>query len=71
MHGLEVDYYNDINFVYLDVDDPANQKFLEELRFIYQPHMFLLDGNGQVLHEWVGPLPREEFEKVFDQVLAQ
>ena len=71
MHGLEADYYDKINFVYLDVDDPANETFKKELRFTYQPQMALLDGNGQVLHEWVGPLPREEFEKVFQAVLSQ
>lgn len=71
MHGLEADYYDRIKFVYLDIDDPANETFKSELRFIYQPQMFLLDGNGQVLQEWVGPLPREEFEKVFQAVLSQ
>ncbi len=71
MPGLEADYYGKINFVFLDIDDPANETFKNELRFIYQPQLFLLDGNGQVLHEWVGPLPREEFEKVFEAVLSQ
>ena len=71
MHGLEADYYGKINFVYLDVDDPANESFKSELRFNYQPQLFLLDGNGQVLHEWIGPLPREEFETVFEAVLSQ
>ncbi|MGW8144975.1 MAG: TlpA family protein disulfide reductase [Anaerolineales bacterium] len=71
MHGLEADYYNKINFVYLDIDDPANETFKQELRFIYQPQMFLLDGDGRVLKEWVGPLPREEFQKVFEAVLSQ
>lgn len=71
VHGLEVDYYDRINFVYLDIDDPANDNFERELGFRYQPQLFLLDGNGQVLHEWIGPLPKEEFVAVFDQVLSQ
>jgi hypothetical protein len=71
VHGLEADFYGKIEFVYLDIDDPANEPFKNELRFHYQPHLFLLDGNGQVLHEWIGPLPREEFETVFEAVLSQ
>jgi thioredoxin-related protein len=71
VHGLEAEYYDRINFVYLDVDDPANTDFKEQFRFRYQPQLFLLDGNGQVVREWVGPVPREEFVAAFEEILAQ
>ena len=44
----------EINFVYLDIDDPANTDFKRELGFGYQPHLFLLDGDGNILQQWVG-----------------
>lgn len=71
MHGLEAEYYGKINFVYLDVDDPANASFKEQFDFRYQPQLFLLDGEGQVVKEWVGPIPREEFVAAFEEFLAQ
>ncbi|UCD97864.1 MAG: hypothetical protein JSV42_12960 [Chloroflexota bacterium] len=71
VHGLEVDYYNRIGFVYLDIDDPANETFKEMLEFRYQPQLILIDGDGEVLHQWIGPKPREEFVAVFEEVLSQ
>jgi thioredoxin-related protein len=71
VHGLEVDYYDKIKFVYLDVDDPATQTFKETLDFRYQPQLILLDGDGQILYQWIGPKPREEFVAVFEDILTQ
>ncbi len=71
MHGLEAEYYDRINFVYLDVDDPANETFKEQFDFRYQPQMVLLDGNGQITQQWIGPIPREEFVTAFEDILSQ
>ena len=71
MHGLEAEYYDRINFIYLDIDDPANETFKGILDFRYQPQLILLDGNGQILYQWVGPIPREEFVAAFEDVLAR
>ncbi len=71
MHGLEVEYYDRINFIYMDIDNPANETFKEILDFRYQPQLILLDGNGQVLYQWIGPIPREEFVAAFEDVLAR
>lgn len=54
VHGLENLYGADVNFVYLDRDDPATLSLQEQLGYIYQPHFFLLDENGAVLFEWRG-----------------
>lgn len=71
MHGLEEEYYDRINFVYLDVDNPANETFKEQFDFRYQPQMVLSDGNGQVMQQWIGPIPREEFVTAFEDILSQ
>jgi thioredoxin-related protein len=71
VHGLEADYYGKINFVYLDIDDPSNETFRKQLEFRYQPQLIMLDGNGHKLYEWIGPIPREEFIKAFEDVLSQ
>ena len=71
MHGLEVEYFDRINFIYLDVDDPANANFKEQFGFRYQPQMILLDGEGQVVQQWIGPIPKEEFVNAFEAILAE
>jgi thioredoxin-related protein len=71
VHGLESEYYDKINFVYLDVDDPANETFKEQFDFRYQPQLILLDGEGQIVQQWIGPVPKEEFVIAFENILNQ
>ena len=69
VHGLEAEFAGEINFVYLDVDDKENQQFLDALGFRYQPHFLLLDGQGNILEQWLGPVPVEQFREAFKAVL--
>lgn len=70
MHGLETEYQGEVGFVYLDIDDPANNSFKERLGYRYQPHIFLLDGDGKILFQWVGPVTREELVKALETVVS-
>lgn len=54
VHGLEAEYAGKVDFVYLNIDDPATTRFKEQLGYIYQPHLFLLDGQGTILQQWIG-----------------
>lgn len=67
VHGLEAEYAGKINFVYLDIDDPANAEAKRNFGFRYQPEFRLLDGEGNVLATWAGFVPPEQFESVFAQ----
>jgi hypothetical protein len=69
VHGLEAQYAGKIRFLYLDIDDPANQAAKREFGFSYQPEFYLLDGEGNLLQKWVGSVSQEQFEAVFAQVL--
>jgi len=69
VHGLEVEYFGKINFVYLDVDDSANADFLRQLGYRYQPHFILIDGQGTVLEQWLGPVAEDDFRVAFDSHL--
>jgi len=66
VHGLEVEYFGAINFVYLDIDDAVNANFLKELGFRYQPHFILLDGEGNILQQWLGPVSADDFRVAFN-----
>ena len=67
VHGLEAKYFGRIKFSYLDAGDPLTQDFQRTLGFHYQPELYLLDGNGNVLTKWVGYLTQEDLESVFVQ----
>ena len=69
VHGLEAKYYGQINFVYLDADDGKTETFQRELGFFYQPEVYLLDGDGNVLEKWVGFTSQEQFEEAFAKYL--
>jgi hypothetical protein len=69
VHGLEAKYFGRIQFTYLDADDPHTRDFQKELGFYYQPEVYLLNGNGEVLKKWVGYTSEQEFEEVFSQYL--
>jgi hypothetical protein len=69
VHGLEAKYFGRIQFTYLDADDSRTVDFQRTLGFYYQPEVYLLDGNGNLLQKWVGYTSEEEFESVFAQYL--
>jgi hypothetical protein len=69
VHELEAKYFGKIKFTYLDADDPNTLDFQRTLGFYYQPEVYLLDANGNVLQKWVGFTSQEEFKAVFAQYL--
>lgn len=69
VHGLEIDYFNRIDFIYLDIDDRQTNSFKTMLGYRYQPHLFLLDGKGNITQQWVGYVTSEELKIAFDQAL--
>ena len=69
VHGLEVDYFGTIKFLYLDIDDPENSYYLKELGFRYQPQFILLDGEGNILQQWLGPVSAADFRVAFDSYI--
>ncbi|MCB9135270.1 MAG: hypothetical protein H6636_07575 [Anaerolineales bacterium] len=62
VHGLEDKYKGQMNFVYLDIDDDNTQIFQDALAFYYQPHILLLDGEGNVIQQWIGYVRQDELE---------
>ena len=69
VHGLEAKYFGQIKFTYLDADDSQTIDFQRELGFRYQPELYLLDADGNVLQKWVGYTSQEDLEAAFAQHL--
>lgn len=63
VHGLEAQYGDRIDFLYLDIADTANQPAMAALGFDRTPHFILLTPAGQPVRAWSGSLvPRDTLE---------
>ena len=71
VHGLEQIYANQVDFAYLDIEDPRNDEFKRRVGFRVQPHIFLLDGSGEIVQQWVGLVSGEELEAALQAVAAE
>lgn len=63
VHGLENLYGQQVNFVYLDRDDPRTVAIQGQLGYTYQPHFFLIDPSGTVLAQWRGYIDGPELQQ--------
>ena len=65
VHGLEAEYFGRIKFTYLDADDPRTDGFQRALGFHYQPELYLLDANGNVLKKFIGYTTGDQLQSAF------
>lgn len=80
VHGLENKYSAQMNFVFLDIDDPATQPFQEFFNYAYawRPYIMLIGANGEVLtrtdgtkYIWIGVVPGQDLEQGIADVLTR
>lgn len=69
VHGLEAKYFGRITFTYLDADDPQTIEFQRALGFRYQPELYLLDADGNVLKKMIGYQSEQDLETTFAEFL--
>jgi len=69
VHGLEAEYFGKVKFSYLDADDPNTDAFQRTLGFYYQPELYLLDADGNVLQKFVGYTAEDQLRSAFNQYL--
>jgi hypothetical protein len=62
VHGLEADYGNCIDFVYLDIDDSATAAAKSKYKFLAQPLLIVEDGSGKELWRKFGRIDRAALE---------
>ena len=70
VHGLENEYGGKLDFVYYDIDAPESKEAMQKYNFRVQPHFILLDTEGEILQEWFGLVPVDQFISAFDETLA-
>ncbi len=69
VHGLEAEYFGKIKFSFLDADDPNTDTFQRTLGFAYQPELYLLDADGNVLQKFIGLTSEDQLKSTFNQYL--
>lgn len=69
VHRLEIDYWGQVEFIYLDIDDKAVAEYKQQFGFYYQPHLFLLDGAGTVVQEFRGQQTDAVLRDALDQLV--
>ena len=65
VHGLEAKYFGKIKFSYLEISNTQTEEFRNTLGLKYRPSFYLVDGQGNILHQWLGYQTQEQFEEVF------
>lgn len=73
MHGLEREYWGEVDFIYLDVDNGNNHATIRE-RFSGSntiPRFYILAPDGQILYTWIGLKSANETRGMLDWAVQQ
>jgi len=68
VNGLARTYRGRVKFVRVNARDPKNAKLRDQLGFVDAPGFFLLDPQGNVLHQWDEDLSADEVKQVLNAV---
>lgn len=71
VHGLEAEYWEQIDFVYLDHLDRANRPVMEEYGFRWRPQYIFIEPDGTEIRRWLGFVGSDEFREAFDEYLTR
>lgn len=67
--NLQDQYGAQVNFIYLDIDDPATSSLKRALYFDTYgtyPQTFLLDKNGKIIRKWRGVIQESELQQAIE-----
>lgn len=70
VHGLEAEYWGQVDFVYIDREAEDNQTVTRRFGVRSQPILVLLDPEGNELERWFGYVSEEELRAGIDAYLA-
>ncbi|MEM6284306.1 MAG: hypothetical protein AAF787_19090 [Chloroflexota bacterium] len=56
MDRLEAAYGDEIQFILLNVDDPATLPLREQFNIVPRTRYVLVDPDGETVQFWIGPL---------------
>ena len=68
VQAMEAAYWGKVDFVYLDIDDPANADVKSQYGYVAQPYFVILDADGNAIDQWFGFGGEEDFYNAFEKV---
>ena len=69
VHGLEAAYWGQVDFVYLDIDDTANDEVKQRYNYRAQPTFVLVAPDGTEIRQWYGYTAEDELRSALDDYL--
>ena len=70
MSGLQTRFQDQVDFIHLDWDDPDSDPVLTHFNVFRRSTYLLIDPQGTVLWQWVGPLQEpavtQEIQRAID-----
>ena len=72
MYALQADYSEEMEFIFVNIDEPESQPQMEQYGFVSgTPHLILFDGRGEIVRQWFGLFEREQVEIMFPDALNE
>ncbi len=65
VNGLKKAYIGRIIVTRIDREDPENAEIVQQYSARNQPMYFMLDGDGEIIWQWIGAISSAELEQVF------
>ena len=66
VHGLRVKWSEQVNFIFLDILDRNSGELKKALGYRGIPQFFLVDGNGEILEQWIGEVPEQDLDAAIE-----
>ncbi len=71
VHGLEAEYWERVDFVYLNHEAPINRDAMRTYGFRWRPYFVFVDAEGNVIQTWFGAVEPDDFRAAFDAHFAE
>ena len=71
VNGLKKAYKGRVKVVRIDREDPENAEIVKQYGARNQPMYFMLDGDGEIIWQYIGGIGSAELEQVFLMALEQ
>lgn len=71
VHRLEADYWERIDFIYIDREHDDNRAVVRRFNVNSQPILFLLDAQGNIITRWAGNPGEGALREAMDTLLAR
>lgn len=71
VHALEAEYWGQVDFIYIDRENPASTELNQLLGVRYQPEFYLVDAEGNLVSSWFGARSEEDMRTALDSLILE